>query len=112
MSDKILLATYREEEYCKDKVRARLSAMSTGERSKKVVSKALTEIDPEVLSKNLEPIIKVFSGMFKAGDENNDACHVDQIEIHLNVNAKGGIELIGSLQAGVEAGIKIILTRK
>ena len=38
--------------------------------------------------------------------------YVDELEISLAINASGGVELIGKLEAGAQAGIKIKLKRK
>jgi hypothetical protein len=37
---------------------------------------------------------------------------IDEVELSLAVNAKGGIELLGKLEAGAQAGIKIKLKRR
>jgi hypothetical protein len=47
-----------------------------------------------------------------AEQETSKSFEIDEIEISLAVTAEGGVELIGKVTAGVEAGIKITLKRR
>ena len=113
MDQKIEIATYHEADQDKEDTSVQLKSPPPSRQSTQAkIIKNLSEIDPETLRTNLEPIIKFFSSIFKVTNENENLCLLDQIEIHLNVNARGGIELVGTFQAGVDAGIKIRLSRK
>ena len=79
----------------------------------KIARKAATstQVSAQILSDNLKSFLKNFEGVI---DPENDigGFVIDEVELNLVVNAKGGIELIGKLEAGTQASMKIKLKRR
>ncbi|MHB9073685.1 MAG: Pepco domain-containing protein [Desulfobaccales bacterium] len=72
----------------------------------------VVEIYPEVISKNLEFFLANFEPVLNGPGNNLGEFEIDEIELNLNVNAEGGISLIGAIKAGVAASFKVKLKRK
>ena len=70
-----------------------------------------TQVSADVLSDNLKAFVKNFQGVIDPEDDIGGFV-IDEVELNLVVNAKGGIELLGKLEAGVQASIKIKLKRR
>jgi hypothetical protein len=71
-----------------------------------------TEVDLETLSKNLEAVLSRFQAMLDEQPVAKSGCYcVDEIEVSLGVNGKGSIALIGKLEVGMQAGIKVKFKR-
>jgi hypothetical protein len=69
------------------------------------------KIKAEDLNRNLKEFLESLSPVF----ENNleiGKFDIEEIELALVVNAKGGFELLGKVEAGVEASIKLKLKPK
>lgn len=71
----------------------------------------VSQIDISVLSENLLNTLGDFQQMIEKIPEAKASYRLDEIELNLGVSAKGGIALIGKLEAGVQAGIKIKFKR-
>lgn len=71
----------------------------------------VVEAGVDAISKNLNDFIETFRQVAEAQDDKGKFT-VDEIELSLAVNAKGGIELLGKLEGGAEASIKVKLKRK
>ena len=72
---------------------------------------ATTEVDLETLSENLKTVLSKFQAMLDEQPEAKSGYCVDEIEVSLGVNGKGSIALIGKLEAGMQAGIKVKFKR-
>ncbi|MFK3602135.1 hypothetical protein A7D21_29390 [Pseudomonas sp. AP19] len=70
-----------------------------------------TEVDLEILSENLKTVLSRFQAMLDEQPVAKSGYCVDEIEVSLGVNAKGSIALIGKLEAGMQAGIKVKFKR-
>lgn len=68
----------------------------------------LVEFEPGELQTSVQAFIKEFSSL---PSEPNSGFQVQEIELALTVNAKGGIALLGKLEVGGEAGIKVKIRR-
>lgn len=64
------------------------------------------------ISENLSSFLKAFEPIAERAASATSSFEVDEIELSLAVNGKGGIELLGKLEAGAEASIKVKLKRK
>lgn len=70
-------------------------------------------VDPAVLADNLRDLLSHFQSL--SLDREMQAEHgfaVQEIELSLGINGKGGIALLGKIEAGVEAGVKVKLIRR
>ena len=70
-----------------------------------------TEVDLEILSENLKAVLNKFQTMLDEQPVAKSGYCVDEIEISLGVNGKGSIALIGKLEVGMQAGIKVKFKR-
>lgn len=70
----------------------------------------ITEVDVHVVTANLKRVIAEFNTLLESGPKSG-GFEVDSIELHFGVNASGAIALIGKLEAGMEASIKVTLRR-
>lgn len=70
-----------------------------------------TEVDLETLSENLKAVLSRFQKVLDEQPVAKSGYYVDEIEVSLGVNGKGSIALIGKLEAGMQAGIKVKFKR-
>lgn len=70
-----------------------------------------TQISTDVLSENLKSFIESFQSVVDAGNDIGGFA-IDEVELSLVVNAKGGIELLGKVEAGAQASMKVKLKRR
>jgi len=70
-----------------------------------------TEVDLETLSENLKAVLSRFQAVLDEQPVAKAGYCVDEIEVSLGVTAKGSIALIGKLEAGMQAGIKVKFKR-
>ena len=71
-----------------------------------------TEIDISVLSGNLKEVLDNFQTLLDEQPESKSGYYVDEIELSLGVNGKGSVALIGKLEAGMQASIKVKIKRE
>lgn len=71
-----------------------------------------TYVEVSTLSENLNEFLVEFQKVLEKQPKSKSGYEIDEIELSLGVNAKGGISLLGKLEAGVEAGIKVKLKKK
>ena len=69
------------------------------------------DADPDVLSRNLQRFLSSFQIVLAEQPREIAGYEIDEIELNLAVSASGGIELIGKLSTGLQAGIKVKLKR-
>jgi hypothetical protein len=72
---------------------------------------AVVEVETDSIAKNLGAFMEKFRPVVESQDQNSPF-YIDEVELSLVVNAKGGIELLGKIEAGAQAGLKIKLKRK
>ena len=72
---------------------------------------AVVEVETDLIAENLNAFMEKFRPIVESQDQKS-AFIIDEVELSLAVNAKGGIELLGKLEAGAQAGIKIKLKRR
>jgi hypothetical protein len=70
------------------------------------------EIRVSDLADNLGSLLADVQTAFEKAQLAASAYAIEEIELSIGVNAKGGLALIGKLEAGMEAGIKVKLKRK
>ena len=70
------------------------------------------QVTSDTLAKNLESFLSNLESVIQVNPPNDSPFYIDQMELNLAVNASGGIELLGKLEGGAQAGIKITLKRK
>ena len=75
-------------------------------------SRQVSEVATEVISSNLDQFLRSFEEALDGSVSRESSFAVDQIELNLVINAQGGIELIGKVNAGVTASFKVTLKRK
>jgi|GEM_PF-1313137 len=86
-------------------------ALPSFDRAKgKVTAQALelVEFQPGELRASIQVFLEEFSSL---PSEPKTGFQVEEIELALTVNAKGGIALLGKLEVGGEAGIKVKIRR-
>jgi hypothetical protein len=71
----------------------------------------ITEVDAKIVIASLKRAIADFDTLVDEGPRSRGGFEVDSIELHFGVNASGAVALIGKLEAGVEASIKVTLKR-
>lgn len=72
----------------------------------------VAQVAVDTVARNLRDVVGKFDGMLTEIARTSSEFTLSEIEISLAVNAHGGIELIGKLEAGVEASIKVKFTRE
>lgn len=72
----------------------------------------ISEVRVSDLAQNLGALLNEVQTAFDAAQNAASAYVVDEIELNIGVSAKGGLALIGKVEAGMEAGIKVKLKRK
>jgi len=71
----------------------------------------ISQIELDALAKNLGDFVTSFQDHLPSALPSKSGYAIDSIEINLGVNATGGIAVIGKLEAGAEAGIKVVIKR-
>ena len=71
----------------------------------------VAHVETTTLSASLETFLSDIESIFEKSSSATSKFQIDEIELNLGVNAKGGVALIGKLEAGIQAGIKIKLRR-
>ncbi len=71
----------------------------------------VTHVEASALSENLKTFLTEMQTVFEIPKATTPGFQVDEIELNLGINAHGGIALIGKLEAGFTAGIKVKLKR-
>lgn len=66
----------------------------------------------ETVRSNIEQFISQFGPLLDERSQQTRGYVLDEIELSLAVTAKGGVELIGKMEAGAEASIKVKLKRR
>lgn len=73
----------------------------------------LTSIEVSTLGDNFKELVGKLSAILEEPEqEMPGGFGIDEVEISLGVNAKGGFTLIGTAEVGAQAGIKVKLKRK
>lgn len=72
---------------------------------------ALFEVETDVLTKNLKEVLSDFQGMMNELSKPASGFCIDEIELNLGISGKGGVALIGKLDVGVDATIKVRIKR-
>lgn len=80
---------------------------SFGEKTAEIVT-----VSQDKLSANLKDFLESSQALTELDMPKESSFYIDEMELSLAINAKGGIELVGKLEAGAQAGIKIKLKRK
>jgi hypothetical protein len=69
-------------------------------------------LDNAVVEENMIEMMNKFGNRLLAPTTAEQCFEVDEIELTLSIDAKGGVSLIGSVEVGGHAGIKVKLKRK
>jgi hypothetical protein len=69
-------------------------------------------VSAEAVTNNINKFLDSFYPLLESQQSNNTSFFIDEIELSLVVNAKGGIELLGKLEAGAQASVKVKLKKK
>jgi len=80
-----------------------------GKASKRIES---THVDVVTLSENLNNFLAEFQKVLEKQPTSKSGYEIDEIELSLGVSANGGIALLGKLEAGMEASIKVKLKKR
>lgn len=79
------------------------------------VSAAATEVVSvgiDAVKKNLDTFLEQVVALLETPREALRNYDIEEIELSIAINGSGGIELVGKLEAGAQAGMKIKLKRK
>lgn len=69
-------------------------------------------LDNALIEENMLEMINKFGNRLLASTPPEQGFEVDEIELTLSIDAKGGVSLIGCVEVGGHAGIKVKLKRK
>lgn len=70
------------------------------------------DVNITVLSDNLKEVLTNFQQLVNDIPKPASGYFIDEIEINLGVNGSGGIALIGKMEVGMEAAIKVKIKRE
>lgn len=70
------------------------------------------EVSKDALLTNIESFAAQFAPLVEGNPIADTNVVIDEIELLLIISASGGVELLGKLSAGAQAGIKVKLKRK
>jgi hypothetical protein len=79
--------------------------------AKRAVARTV-EVSADALQANIRSFLTKFAALLDDGTLGDTKVVVDEVELSLTVTASGGVELLGKLSAGGEAGIKVKLKRQ
>jgi hypothetical protein len=71
----------------------------------------VVEVDASVLTSNLQKLLREFQKVLDEQPESPTGYRVEEIELNLAVSGKGGFTLIGMVEAGVQASVKVKIKR-
>ncbi|MBC7704264.1 MAG: hypothetical protein H7274_10040 [Rhodoferax sp.] len=69
------------------------------------------EVGAEVLQDSIRSFSQQFTGLLDGRPLGDNNAVIDEVELSLVITASGGIELLGKLSVGAQAGIKVKLKR-
>ena len=69
-------------------------------------------LDNALIEENMIEMINKFGNRLLTSTPPEQGFEVDEIELTLAIDAKGGVSLIGSVEVGGHAGVKVKLKRK
>jgi len=72
----------------------------------------VVSVSVETMRKNLDAFLEQIGALLESPREALKGYEIEEVELSLAVNGSGGIELVGKLEAGAQAGMKIKLKRK
>jgi len=90
----------------------RKAALPTLGRTAANVAARSIEVSKDTLLTNIEGFLVQFAPLVEGNPIANTNVVIDEIELSLTISASGGVELLGKLNAGAQAGIKVKLKRK
>ncbi|MFC4313016.1 hypothetical protein ACFPN2_28290 [Steroidobacter flavus] len=70
----------------------------------------ITEVDPKLVTSSLKRAIAAFDPLVQDAPSTG-GFEIESIELHFGISASGAVALIGKLEAGMEASIKVTLKR-
>ena len=72
----------------------------------------VVNVSRETLTENLRDFLRTFDPGAALEMPRESEFYVDELQLTLAVDAKGGIQLVGKLEGGAQAGITVKLKRK
>ena len=76
------------------------------------ITRRVSTVSVEIISSNVQKFLHAFEPLIEAAAAAKGKFEVEEIELALAVNGKGGVELLGKMEAGASASIKVKLKRK
>jgi len=76
------------------------------------ITRHVADVSADVISSNIEKFLRTFEPVLERAASAASKFEIDEIELSLVVNGKGGVELLGKVEAGAQASIKVKLKRK
>jgi len=70
------------------------------------------EVDLSVLSGNMKRALTSFQTMMDDLPSSPSGYFIDEIELNMGISGSGGVALIGKLEVGMEAAVKVKIKRK
>lgn len=71
-----------------------------------------TQVDMSILSANLKEVLAEFQQVVEDQPMTASGYYLDEIELSLGVSGNGSIFLLGKVEAGVQASIKVKIKRE
>lgn len=72
----------------------------------------VSKIEINTLSNNLHSFLEELQSTLLAPPSNETDFFIDKVELNLGISASGGFAIIGKMDAGVQASIKVTLQRR
>jgi hypothetical protein len=72
----------------------------------------VVSVSIDTVRKNLNAFLEQVGPLLETSGKVLKNYEIDEVELSIAINASGGIELVGKLEAGAEAGLKIKLKRR
>lgn len=72
----------------------------------------VVSVSVDAVKKNLGDFLEQIAPLLDSAGEALKSYEIEEIELNIAVNGSGGVELVGKLEAGAQAGMRIKLKRK
>jgi hypothetical protein len=76
------------------------------------LTRRVAVVTNEFVAENLQKFMRAFDPVIEGMSSAAGRFYVDEIEVSLAIDAKGGVQLIGKMEAGAQATLKVKLKRR
>lgn len=72
----------------------------------------VTRISSDTLAQNVATLCQYVGGVFDQASTASDTLELTSLEVHVQITAKGEVQLVGALSTEVNGGMKLIFQRR